>query len=547
MLALIFVTCAVLFLLAFATYGRFLERRFDVDDARPTPSHTDYDGVDRVPAHPAVLFGHHFSSIAGAGPIVGPIIASLAFGWAVPLAWVLLGAIFIGGVHDFSALMASLRNQARSIADIARESLSPLAHRLLMLFMWLALVYVLAAYADLAAQTFVEDGGVASSAGMFVLLAILFGLSVNRLRLPVPVASLFFVPLVFVATWLGELVPVDATAVQALTGIEPTRAWCFLLLAYCFVASVTPVWLLLQPRDYLSSFLLYASILVGLLGIIGGGFSISFPAFIAWNSPQFGPLFPILFITVACGACSGFHSLVAGGTTSKQLDKETDARTVGYGAMLVEGLLAAIALTTIMMLSPDDPLLAKDPLKVYANGIGRFCGLFGVPHQYGVSFGLLALSTFILTTLDTATRLGRYIFEEFFHLQGWSGRISATLGTLLLPAVFALIPLHDAQGQQVPAWKAIWPAFGATNQLLAGLTLLVLAVWVRKLGKPIGFLVVPLVFMTTATVYALVLLILQYGTSLIGVIAAVLFVLALLMIVETARALWTLLTAAPGV
>lgn len=540
MLAVIFVSSAVLFLLAFATYGRFLERRFGVDGARPTPSHTHGDGVDRVPAHPAVLFGHHFSSIAGAGPIVGPIIASLAFGWAVPLAWVLLGAIFIGGVHDFSALMASVRTQARSIADLARESLSPLAHRLLMLFMWLALVYVLAAFADLTAETFVKDGGVASSAGMFVVLAVLFGLSINRWGLSVPVASLIFVPLVFAAAWLGELVPLEAQAVRALTGLDAGRVWCLVLLAYCFVASVTPVWVLLQPRDYLSSFLLYASILVGLIGITCGGFSISFPAFVAWSSPQHGPLFPILFITVACGACSGFHSLVAGGTTSKQLDKETHARTVGYGAMLVEGLLAVIALTTIMMLAPDDPLLTADPLKVYAHGIGRFCALWGLSSRFGVSFGLLALSTFILTTLDTATRLGRYIFEEFFQLRGLAARCGATLGTLVLPLIFALIPLTDPQGQPVPAWKAIWPAFGATNQLLAGLTLLVLAVWVRKLGKPIGFLVLPLVFMTTATVYALILLILQNGVSLIGVIAAVLFLLALLMIVETARTLWTL-------
>lgn len=537
MLALIFVSCAVLFALAFATYGRFLERRFDVDDARPTPSHTDGDGVDRVPAHPAVLFGHHFSSIAGAGPIVGPIIASLAFGWAVPLAWVLLGAIFIGGVHDFSALMASVRNRARSIADIAREALSPLAHRLLMLFMWLALVYVLAVFADLTSQTFVEDGGVASSAGMFILLAILFGLSINRWGLPVPVASLIFVPLVFAATWLGQLAPLDADMVRGLTGMETGRFWSLVLLVYCFVASVTPVWVLLQPRDYLSSFLLYASILIGLVGITFGGFTISYPAFVAWDAPTVGPLFPILFITVACGACSGFHSLVAGGTTSKQIDKETHARTVGYGAMLVEGLLAVIALATIMMLSRDDPLLAKDPLKVYANGIGRFCQLVGIPRELGVSFGLLALSTFILTTLDTATRLGRYIFEEFFQLRGTAARMGATLATLLLPLVFALITLTDAQGQPLPAWKAIWPVFGATNQLLAGLTLLVLAVWVRKLRKPIGFLLLPLVFMTTATVYALALLIVKYGVSLIGIIAAVLFLLSLLMIVEAVRTL----------
>ena len=537
MLALVFVSCAVVFCVAFFTYGRFLERRFDVDDNRPTPSHTDYDGVDRVPAHPAVLFGHHFSSIAGAGPIVGPIVAALAFGWAVPLVWVLLGAIFIGGVHDFSALMASVRNQARSIADIARESLSPLAYRLLMLFMWLALVYVLTVFTDLTATTFVQDGGVATSSWLFLGLALTFGMCVYRWRISVYVASLVFVPLVFVCTWIGQLIPIPADWLAQTVGWEPVKIWSVVLIFYCLVASVTPVWILLQPRDYLSSFLLYASVLAGLLGIVWGGFPVQFPAFITWNAEGVGPVFPILFITVACGACSGFHALVASGTSSKQIDRESHARTVGYGAMLVEGLVAVIALTTVMMVASSDSLRGTSPTVVYANGLSRFAGVLGIPEKIGFSFGLLALSTFILTTLDTATRLGRYIFEEFFQLRGGWSRYAATAATLALPLVFAMVDLQDAQGNPLPAWKAIWPVFGATNQLLAGLTLLVLAVWVRKLGKPIGFLILPLVFMTTVTLYALVLLVGQYGLSLIGVIALVLLLLAVLLIIESARTL----------
>jgi carbon starvation protein len=537
MLALVFVSCAVVFCVAFFTYGRFLERRFDVDDSRPTPSHTDYDGVDRVPAHPAVLFGHHFSSIAGAGPIVGPIVAALAFGWALPLAWVLLGAIFIGGVHDFSALMASVRNQARSIADIARESLSPLAYRLLMLFMWLALVYVLTVFTDLTATTFVQDGGVATSSGLFLGMALAFGMCVYRWRISVFVASLVFVPLVFVGTWIGQLIPIPADWLAQTVGWEPVKIWSVVLIVYCLVASVTPVWILLQPRDYLSSFLLYASVLAGLLGIVWGGFPVQFPAFITWNAEGVGPVLPILFITVACGACSGFHSLVASGTSSKQIDRESHARTVGYGAMLVEGLVAVIALTTVMMVASSDSLRGTSPTVVYANGLSRFAGALGIPEKIGFAFGLLALSTFILTTLDTATRLGRYIFEEFFQLRGGWTRYAATAATLALPLVFALVDLQDAQGHPLPAWKAIWPVFGATNQLLAGLTLLVLAVWVRQLGKPIGFLILPLVFMTTVTLYALVLLVRQYGLSLIGVIALVLLLLAVLLIIESARTL----------
>ncbi|OHB78312.1 MAG: hypothetical protein A2W31_09175, partial [Planctomycetes bacterium RBG_16_64_10] len=498
---------------------------------------TDYDGIDRVPAHPAVLFGHHFSSIAGAGPIVGPIVAALAFGWAMPLAWVLLGAIFIGGVHDFSALIASVRNRARSIADIARESLSPLAYCLLMLFMWLALVYVLAVFTDLTAMTFSQNGGVATSSVLFVGLALAFGFSVYRLRVPVMPASLLFVPLVFVCTWVGQLMPIPADALASLVGWQPGRIWSLVLIVYCLVASVTPVWILLQPRDYLSSYLLYASVAAGLVGILFGGFELHFPAFITWNAAGVGPLFPILFITVACGACSGFHALVASGTSSKQIDKESHARAVGYGAMLVEGLVAVIALTTVMMVSSSDSLRGQQPTVIYANGVSRFAAVVGIPPKIGFAFGLLALSTFILTTLDTATRLGRYIFEEFFQLRrGWS-RYFATVATLALPLVFALVDLKDAQGHPLPAWKAIWPVFGATNQLLAGLTLLVLVVWVRRLGKPIGFLVLPLVFMTTATLYALVLLVRQYQLSLIGVIAMVLLLLAILLIIESARTL----------
>ncbi len=535
MLTAIFLACAALFTIAFFTYGRFLERRLEIDNSRPTPSHTDYDGVDRVPAHPAVLFGHHFSSIAGAGPIVGPIIAAAAFGWGVPLLWVLIGAIFIGGAHDYCALVASIRNRGRSIADIARESMSPLAYRLLLLFMWLALVYVLTVFTDLTATTFVQDGGVATSSWLFLVLAIGFGFCIYRLKIPVLWASLVFVPLVFAATWVGQRIPIPSEWIQTTLGLSATKAWSMVLIVYCLVASVTPVWILLQPRDYLSSFLLYASMLLGLVGILFGGFQVQFPAFITWQAPDLGPIFPIVFITVACGACSGFHSLVASGTSSKQLDKETDARTVGYGAMLVEGLVAVIALATVMMLAGDDPLRKQPPLTVYGTGVSHFAAVIGIPRELGFSFGLLALSTFILTTLDTATRLGRYIFEEFFALKAGPARYAATLATLVLPTVFALVSLKDAQGAPIPAWKAIWPVFGATNQLLAGLTLLVLAVWLRRTKRKTGFIWGPLLFMTVATLYALVLLIRQYGMDLIGTIAMVLMAMAILLIIESVR------------
>jgi carbon starvation protein len=535
MLVAILFTAVVAFVLAYMIYGRFLANRYKLDNTCPTPSHTNYDGIDRVPAHKVVLLGHHFSSIAGAAPIVGPIIAGLAFGWLPVVLWIVLGTIFIGGVIDFSSLVASIRHNARSIAEIARQHVSPLAYRLMLAFIWLTLVYVLTVFADLTATTFIDNGGVATSSLMFIVLAVLFGLALNRMKVPLLWASAVFVPLVFLAVWAGQKVPISASMIPEIVAGEPKKTWAVILLIYCFVASTTPVWILLQPRDYLSSFLLYASVLSGFLGIAIGGFTIQYPAFTTWNVPQIGTLFPILFITVACGACSGFHSIVASGTSSKQLNKETDAKAIGYGAMLLEGLVAVIALATVVMLPKGDQLTMKAPLTIYGTGIARFLSVLGISEKMGFSFGLLALSAFILTTLDTATRLGRYVFEELFNLKGARSRYVSTLATLALPMIFVLINLKDAQGNSIPAWKAIWPVFGACNQLLAGLVALVIAIWLNKTGRKIGFILGPVLFMNVVTIWAIVLLLRQYRFSAVGVIAAVLLLLALVLIFEACR------------
>ncbi len=532
MLVVPFLAAMVLFTAAYFIYGRFLEKYYDIDDTKATPSHTDYDGIDRVPAHKAVLLGHHFSSIAGAGPVIGPIIAAIAFGWVPTLVWVIIGSIFIGGVHDFSALVASIRHKARSIAEIAKQYMSPLAYKLFLAFIWLSLIYVLAVFTDLTAASFVEDGGVATSSILFIGLAIGFGLSVYRFKIPVLWSSLIFVPLVFVAVWVGQIIPISADIVPKIVGNEPAKTWSILLIIYCFAASTTPVWILLQPRDYLSSFLLYSSVLGGFFGILLGGFTIQYPAFKGWMEPQVGSLFPILFITVACGACSGFHALVASGTSSKQLNKESDAKPIGYGAMLIEGIVAVVSLATVAILVKGDGLATKAPLTIYSTGISKFLAVFGIPLNLGASFGLLALSTFILTTLDTATRLGRYIFEEFFDLKDTRWRYASTLATLILPGVFTMITLKDASGNPIPAWRAIWPVFGATNQLLAGLVLLVVAVWLKNIGKKIHFAIIPMLFMNVMTIWALVLLLIQYKFSAIGIIAAILLLLAMILIVE---------------
>jgi carbon starvation protein len=520
----------VLFVLAYRFYGGFLDLQFNMNPERKTPAHTQYDGVDFVPAKTPVLMGHHFSSIAGAGPIVGPIIAVAFFGWLPAVLWIIIGSIFVGGVHDYSALVISIRNKARSIAQVARRMMSPTAHRLYLAFIWLAMVYVLVAFVDLTAGSFVADGGVASSSAMYVVLAVLMGFTVYRTRFSLFGASVIFVPLVFAAIYFGQHIPIGP--LPALLHGDPKSTWTVILLGYCFVASITPVWILLQPRDYLSSYLLVACIVGGLGGIILAQPTLDTPAFTGFNS-NIGYLFPALFITIACGACSGFHSIVASGTTAKQLNDERNARPVAYGSMLTEGLLALISVGAIVV--AGGALNGQSPPQVFASGMGTFLSSFGVPQVLGTSFGLLALSTFLLTTLDTCTRLGRYIFEEFLGVWSRGWHLVATAATLVLPLWLALTEFHDATGKVIPAWQAIWPVFGATNQLLGALALLTTGVWLKRTGRRTIYVVLPMLFMFAVTLLALGMLVWNDGPTVIRAIAGLLFVLAAVLIYEAAR------------
>ncbi len=538
MLAVVFVIAILLFVIAYRFYGRFLDRHFGIDDTRLTPSHTDFDGIDRVPTKTAVLLGHHFSSIAGAGPIVGPIIAAAAFGWVPAILWVIIGSIFIGGVHDFSSLIASIRHKAKSIAEIAKEYMTPLSYKLFLIFIWMALVYVLVVFIDLTSTTFVSHGEVATSSTLFLFLAIIFGLVLYKFKIPLFRASLVFVPLVFVGVWIGYEFPLDSSVLPVFIQSNPGRFWNILLIIYAFVAAISPVWALLQPRDYLSSFLLYASLIGAFIGIIFGGFDFQYPAFTTWADIDRGTLFPILFITIACGACSGFHSIVASGTTSKQLNCETDARKIGYGAMLIEGLVAVISLFTLAMLVKNDSLVHQAPLVVFGTGMGNFLSIIGIPFEIGLSFGILAVSTFLLTTLDTSTRLARYILEELLNLNSSASRYLSTLATLALPVVFTFITLYDGSGNPIPAWKAVWPVFGATNQLLAGLALLVVYVWQKRKGKKTFFILIPMIFMLSMTLWALAQLVYQSGFSTIGIISAMLLIMSLILVFEAIKSVF---------
>ncbi len=493
----------ILFGLGYAGYSRVVARKLGLDDANPMPACTMTDGVDFVPAKAPFLLGQHFSAIAAAGPIVGPILAGLAFGWLPALAWIVVGAIFIGAVHDFSSLVGSVRHKARSVAQIVQEHMGQRAYIFFLGFIWLSLVYVITAFADLTSSSFAEPtsgGAVATSSILYLGLAVVMGVALARFKMPLGLATGLFTPLLIGVIWAGQLLP---ARIPEVFGLRPVLIWDGIVLAYCFVASVLPVWLLLQPRGYLGGVFLYISLLAGVVGLALGNLPIHYPAFIGFKTAAGMPLFPMLFVTVACGACSGFHGLVSSGTTSKQVAKETDCRSIGYGGMLLEGMVALIALSTVMMLAPSDPATKLGPDRIYAQGLATFVQQFGLNAQFAMAFVLLAFATFIFDTLDVATRLGRLILQELFGWAGRWGRTAATLLTLALPAWFVTATLRDPSGQVIPAWKAFWVVFGTSNQLLAALTLLGLTIWLRKTGKAWGFAAVPCLFMMVMTLWAL--------------------------------------------
>jgi|SRR3990170_1262122 len=545
-LLLIALLAGLILLGAYFLYGRFLEKKLSLDNNNPVPSQTMYDGVDYIPTRKTLLLGQHFSAIAAAGPIVGPILAGLLFGWVPALLWILVGSIFVGGVHDLSALVASVRHKARSIAEVVKEHMSRRVYLLFLLFIWFSLVYVVVAFTDITANAFTQKtygAGVASSSLLYLTLAFLMGLTLYKLRFPLWLSTMIFLPLVVFAIWFGQKIPIT---LPSFLGLEPLKIWDLILLLYCFIASIIPLWLLLQPRGYLGGLFLYGTLLAGIVGIIFGGFKINYPAFIGWSNAGV-PIFPVLFITVACGACSGFHAIVSSGTSSKQLKKERDAKLIGYGGMLLEGLVAVIALGTLMMLSRSGALAKGKPDEIYANGISNFLSIFKINRDFAMSFGLLAFATFIYDTLDVCTRLGRYVFQELTDWRGKFSKAGPTLVTLLIPAFSVMIKVKDPSGNYLPAWRVFWSLFGTSNQLLAALTLLGVTVWLKETKKAWGYTALPMVFMLVMTLWSLILMILpwlekifsgSYTLEVIPLGALVLLSLALFLLVEAFRGLF---------
>lgn len=519
MIALVVLASMVFFAVAYRVYGRFLSHSVGIDDTQTTPAVEINDGVDFVPAKSSLLIGQHFSAIAAAGPIVGPILAGLWFGWLPALLWVVVGAVFVGGVHDFASLIASVRHGSTSIGELLKQYLSPTAHVLFLGFVWLTLVYVIIAFTDITAQTFrvVAQGeafgpGVAVSSVLYLVLGVLMGVLLYRFKLNLTIATAIFLPLLVLIVWSGGYLP--PSVVTFMSSISSAQ-WNVVLLAYCFVASLLPMWLLLQPRGYLGGWFLYLTIATGLIGALFGGFSIQYPAINmeGLRSLETGRMmFPVLFITIACGACSGFHAIVSSGTTSKQLRRESDARVVGYGAMLLEGLVAVLALATVMMLPKGDAMLKGDPNLIYANGLARYLGLVGVDFSVALAFALLAFSTFVYDTLDVCTRLARYILQELLGWKSRTGAYAATFVTLLVPFLFLM-----ATGEK--GYLVAWPIFGTSNQLLASLSLLALSVWLYKTGKPYLYAVIPMLFMLVMTLWSLVQLFTPFLAGLPGLLS----------------------------
>lgn len=514
---LIILAAIVLLVIGYVWYGSWLAKQWGIDPSRPTPANTRGDGVDYVPAHPAVLMGHHFSSIAGAGPINGPIQAAV-FGWVPVFLWCVIGGIFFGGLQDFGSLFASIRHDGKSVGEIIKDSMGDRAKKLFTIFALLVLILVVASFVNVVAGTFftAADAGqfgfvtspnnnqtTAIISVLFILLAVLYGIMTNR-------GGMKTGP----ATAIGIIGIIIITVVGLNVGFAMGRtAWIVFIGAYIAIASLIPVWIMLQPRDYLSSFLLYAMMAIAVFGIIFSAFAgtaeFQLPAFTGFNNEKLGFLFPALFITVACGACSGFHSLISTGTSSKQIANESHAKPIGYGSMLIESALGVISLISVgMVFSKFTNGDFGSPSAAFGAGIATMFGPEGST-QYNVIAALLtlAVSVFALTSLDSATRLSRFMFSELFLKENETSYKDATgirkvlahplCGTLFMVVIGCVFGGYSL--------NEIWALFGAANQLLAGIALLAVCCWLGEVGKNNKMFYVPMVFMLCATLTSLIM------------------------------------------
>ena len=561
---LLLIICCVALLAGYVFYGRYLCKKWGVgENDQPTPAHTMEDGIDYVPAKAPVLMGHHFSSIAGAGPINGPIQAAV-FGWVPVMLWVLIGGIFFGGVHDFGALFASIRHKGESIGEVIGDAIGARAKKLFITFAYLTLSLVVAAFASIVSNTFKAtyvDGVLDTAASaanastaiisiMFILLAILFGFFVYRRNAPLGISTVIGVAGIVICMVIGlNWHPIYLSY----------NVWMIIVGLYIAIASVTPVWILLQPRDYLSSFLLYGMIILAIVGIIGAHPTVDMPAFTGFydnlkpSGTSLGYLFPALFVTIACGAVSGFHSLVGSGTTAKQLDQEKDAKPIAYGGMLIECALALISVCAVGYIwAQYKSGETTTPTVVFATGLASmFSKVFG-DGCYNVVYSMLilAVSAFCLTSVDTATRLARYMFQELFTPVGQDSKsLTGWRKVITNPYVATVITVVAGVALGLTGYAKIWALFGAANQLLAALGLLAVCCWLGKIGRNNKMFYFPMFFMLVVTLTSLAFTIKTQITGIIaggegvawfyirGIIGVLLVILAIDLVVEGVKAL----------
>ena len=512
-IAILLFACLFLYFIGYCFYaGRLDSELIQPDVKRVTPALEQSDGIDYVPSKPLVLFGHNFASIAGAGPVIGPIIAMHHFGWAITLVWILLGNVFIGAVHDYLTLMVSVRNRGSSIADIAESTMGYRAKAVFAIFLVLAMLLVIAVFGVVAAKTLIAQPEMVFPTFAIIPVSVILGWCIYKKNFNLKMASLIAVLAVILNIYIGFQIPLSLPE-EGVMGFSPLIFWFVVLMIYAGIASILPVQILLQPRDYLSTYILFGSMALAILGLLWVGPDLNTPAWRGAMSEGQGPVWPMLFVLVACGAVSGFHSLVAGGTTSKQLANEMQGKIISYGGMLTEGVVAVVTVLLVggglywvapqgggidmTQLGFRETLQSGGWILAFGNGFGNIVHqmLPFLSFTFASMIAVLALNTFVLTTLDTAVRITRFLVQESL---GDKVFVFKNKYVVTVTVVFAAYLIGATDG-----WQKIWPIFGATNQLIAAVALFVVATWLMAVKKPTQYVLYPAIFMVITTIGAL--------------------------------------------
>ena len=512
-IAILTFACLFFYFIGYCFYaGRLDSELIQPDEAQATPAVEKNDGVDYVPSKPLVLFGHNFASIAGAGPVIGPIIAMHHFGWAITLVWILLGNVFIGAVHDYLTLMVSVRNRGSSIADIAESTMGYRAKAVFAIFLILAMLLVIAVFGVVAAKTLIAQPEMVFPTFAIIPVSMILGWCIYKKNLNLQMVSTIAVLAVVLNIYIGFKTPIPLPE-EGVMGFSPLIFWFVILMIYAGIASILPVQTLLQPRDYLSTYILFGSMALAILGLLWVGPELNTPAWRGAMSEEQGPVWPMLFVLVACGAVSGFHSLVAGGTTSKQLATEIQGKIISYGGMLSEGVVAVVTVLLVggglywvapqgsgidmAQLGFRETLQSGGWILAFGNGFGNIVNqmLPFLSFTFASMIAVLALNTFVLTTLDTAVRITRFLVQESLgeKIPTFKNKYAVTT-----TVVFVAYLIGATDG-----WQKIWPIFGATNQLIAAVALFVVATWLMAVKKPTKYVLYPAIFMVITTIGAL--------------------------------------------